>query len=300
MKLELIDVNKSFSDKQVLHDINFTVESGRAMGFLGRNGAGKTTTIRCIMKVFNPDSGQILMDGKKFQPKEYPIGYLPEERGLYQKEKILDQLLYLASIRGVPKAQAKENILYWLKRVELDSYLNKNLEVLSKGNQQKVQIIQCFIHDPEIIILDEPFSGLDPVNSQVLKDMVREKIKDGKLVVFSSHQMSYVEEFCDDITLIDEGRIVLSGSLDQIQRDMSENKVRINAENRDQLRADVARFISGTIEEDRQSLILSLEDHSQKELLRTLLREGVEIESFAPYKPSLTEIFIKKVGGQDA
>lgn len=296
MELELKNVNKSFGETHILKDVSFKVQSGRAMGFLGRNGAGKTTTIRCIMKVFNPDNGDILMDGSHFHPKDYPIGYLPEERGLYQKEKIMDQLIYLASLRGVPKAQAKENILHWLKRVELDSYANKNLEVLSKGNQQKVQIIQCFIHNPEIIILDEPFSGLDPINSQVLKDMVRESIKEGKLVIFSSHQMSYVEEFCDDITLIDQGRIVLSDSLQKIKEEMGENKLRLDAKDREGLKKALASKVSTPILEDRYGLVIDLGGMEKEALLGSLLQDHVELRSFSPYAPSLTEIFIKKVG----
>lgn len=296
MELELKNVNKSFGETHILKDVSFKVQSGRAMGFLGRNGAGKTTTIRCIMKVFNPDNGDILMDGSHFHPKDYPIGYLPEERGLYQKEKIMDQLIYLASLRGVPKAQAKENILHWLKRVELDSYANKNLEVLSKGNQQKVQIIQCFIHNPEIIILDEPFSGLDPINSQVLKDMVRESIKEGKLVIFSSHQMSYVEEFCDDITLIDQGRIVLSDSLQKIKEEMGENKLRLDAKDREGLKKALSSKVSTPILEDRYGLVIDLGGMEKEALLGSLLQDHVELRSFSPYAPSLTEIFIKKVG----
>ena len=212
MKLEVKDIRKTFGDKEVLHGINFAVESGRALGLLGRNGAGKTTTIRILMDVFHANSGEILLDGKRFIQSKHQIGYLPEERGLYPKRTVLDQMIYLAALRGMKSREAKESAMKWAKRLEVDEYVARKLETLSKGNQQKVQLAATLVCNPEIVILDEPFSGLDPVNSQILKDVVSELIREKRLVIFSSHQMSYVEEFCDDIAVIDHGQVVMAES----------------------------------------------------------------------------------------
>ncbi len=228
MNLELININKSFSGKHILHDVNFSIESGRAMGFLGRNGSGKTTTIRTLMDVFKPDSGEFLLNDEKFIRKNYKIGYLPEERGLYGKVKIIDQLAYLGELKNMSSKEAKKSANYWIDYMGLSEYANKNLDTLSKGNQQKIQIIQAVIDDPEIVILDEPFSGLDPVNSQIFKDLIKELITKDKLVIFSSHQMGYVEEFCDDITFIKSGRVIETGDLNILKNKLGDNKIRLN------------------------------------------------------------------------
>lgn len=294
MRLELQQIKKSFGEKEILHGINFDVVSGRAMGFLGRNGAGKTTTIRCLMDVFKPDSGQFIIDGKPFRARDHKIGYLPEERGLYAKEQLLHQLVYFAQLRGMPKAEAKESARYWLSRVDLSEYENKKLEILSKGNQQKVQIIQSLVHNPDIIILDEPFSGLDPVNSQVLKDIIREKIADNKLVIFCSHQMSYVEEFCDDIALIDQGNIVLHGDLKTIKREQGKGKLRLQAAIDD---AGILKSGATIVAHDKDGYVLQLgEHHTKEQLLQYLLQSGSDIQQFAEYEPSLTQVFINAVG----
>lgn len=299
MLLEVKNVFKSFGEKEVLKDISFKVESGRAMGFLGRNGSGKTTTIRCIMDIFKPNSGEIFLDGKKFDPKKNKVGYLPEERGMYAKEVILDQLIYFAKLKGATYSQAKESAKYWLNRFGLSEYENKKLETLSKGNQQKVQIIQAFLHNPDIIILDEPFSGLDPVNAELFKDAIRDSIKDGKLVVFSSHQMGYVEEFCDDITLIHEGRVMLSENLEELKERLGFGKFRLESKNftNDELRAILLeKFKDLNIESDNKSLIISLDKVSEKEFLEYLLSKDVRIKVFSIYTPSLQDIFIMEVG----
>ena len=208
MKLEVKNITKSFGETQVLHGVSFEVESGKALGLLGRNGAGKTTTMRIIMNVFNANGGDLLIDGKPFIASEYRVGYLPEERGLYPKNTVKEQMLYLARLRGLSKSEALTNISKLLNRLEITEYENRKLETLSKGNQQKVQLAATLVANPDIVILDEPFSGLDPVNSQILKDVVNELIADGKIVIFSSHQMSYVEEFCDNIAIINSGEVV--------------------------------------------------------------------------------------------
>lgn len=229
MKLEVKNITKSFGETNVLKGISFSVESGKALGLLGRNGAGKTTTIRILMDVFHANSGEITLDSKPFDPRRVQIGYLPEERGLYPKRKILEQMVYLAMLRGISRKNAVINARHWLERLEVLPYEDKLLETLSKGNQQKVQLASTLVCNPEIVILDEPFSGLDPVNSQILQDVVQELIRDGKIVIFSSHQMSYVEEFCEDIVIINHGEIVLSGHLDTIKRDFGKDQLVLSA-----------------------------------------------------------------------
>ena len=177
MHLEVNNLKKNFGENEVLHGLSFKVTSGKALGLLGRNGAGKTTTIRILMDLFQASNGTILLDGNTFKPREFQIGYLPEERGLYPKKKVYEQLVYLGQLRGLSKSELKENILYWLDRLGVMEYKDKKLETLSKGNQQKVQLASTFLCHPEIIILDEPFSGLDPVNSQILKEIIREQIQ---------------------------------------------------------------------------------------------------------------------------
>ncbi len=304
MILEIKHINKSFSGKQVLHDISFTVTSGKAMGFLGRNGAGKTTTIRALMDVFEPDSGEFLLDGVPFDPSTSRVGYLPEERGLYGKEKILSQLIYFATLRGATQTQAKASAESLLERFGLSSVKNQKLETLSKGNQQKVQIAQALLNDPDIIILDEPFSGLDPVNSIVLEEVIKESIEKGKLVIFSSHQMGYVEAFCDEITLIDQGRFIMSGSLKEIKSKLGNSRLKVSSLNEDpsllykELKDKINDIL---IEPQEHVLIIELLNHKTKhDFVLECLQKGIELDSYGPYEPSLQEIFIKMVGQDNA
>ncbi|QQK08565.1 ABC transporter ATP-binding protein [Miniphocaeibacter halophilus] len=296
MKLELVNINKSFSGKHILHDVNFSIESGRAMGFLGRNGSGKTTTIRTLMDVFKPDFGEFIIDGKKFIRENYKIGYLPEERGLYGKIKIIDQLAYLGELKRMSSKEAKKSAEYWVDYMGLSEYGNKNLETLSKGNQQKIQIIQAVIDDPDIVILDEPFSGLDPVNSQIFKDLIKELIAKNKLVIFSSHQMGYVEEFCDDITFIKNGRIIETGDLNVLKNKLGENKIRLNIKNLgpDQLERSLNENKNINISYDDKSAIIELiGNYKPMELLQDILNKDYEIDLYTKYTPSLEDIFIK-------
>ncbi len=302
MRLEVKELRKSFSEKEVLHGISFSVESGKALGLLGRNGAGKTTTIRILMDVFKANSGEILIDGKKFEPRNYQIGYLPEERGLYPKKKVTEQIVYLAELRGVPAKKAKESTKIWLKKLGIEEYADKVLDSLSKGNQQKVQLAQALVCDPEIVILDEPFSGLDPVNAQILKDTVRELISQNKLVIFSSHQMSYVEEFCEEIAIINKGEIVLSGNLKEIKKEFGNNRLILSANNLtlDDLKSICEEKFNDLVivnEVKKDYLILELLDNKTKnQLLENILKENIDIEKFSMYEPDLTDIFVKKVG----
>lgn len=302
MKLEVKDIHKSFGEKEVLHGISFEVENGKALGLLGRNGAGKTTTIRILMDVFHANSGEILLDGKRFVPSGHQIGYLPEERGLYPKRTVIDQMVYLANLRGMNTKEAKESAGKWLSRLEVAEYESRKLETLSKGNQQKVQLAAALVSNPEIVILDEPFSGLDPVNSQILKDVVNELIADEKLVIFSSHQMSYVEEFCDNIAIIDQGEVVLVGELKDIKRDYGKNRLMLAAENYtpERLAEKIAQEwaeLAKVSDKKKEFLILELKEGADKRMLmERLAKSDIELGKFGSYEPSLNDIFVAKVG----
>lgn len=305
MKLELKDIKKSFDGKEILHGISFSVESGRALGLLGRNGAGKTTTIRIIMDVFHADSGEVLMDGSKFKYQTGQIGYLPEERGLYPKRIISQQLIYLAMLRGLDKKEATANMKKWLARLEVSEYENRKLDTLSKGNQQKVQLAATLVSDPEIVILDEPFSGLDPVNAQILKDVIRELIEAGKIVIFSSHQMSYVEEFCEDIVIINHGEAVLTGHLEEIKTRYGEGRKVIAANNytvpelSDKLSSELSEMIQ-VIGENKHYVIFEVKaEYDQWQILEKFQQIGIDIKTYGAYEPSLNDIFVSKVGEEE-
>ena len=299
MKLEVRDIRKSFGDREILHGVSFEVVSGRAMGFLGRNGAGKSTTIRCLMDVFRQDAGEFYLDGKPFKVTENRVGYLPEERGMYQKNKILDQLVYFARLRGASKADATRSANEWIDFFELGEYKNKPLETLSKGNQQKIQIAQAFLNDPDILILDEPFSGLDPLNSQIFKDAIADVVAKGRLVIFSSHQMNYVEEVCDDVTLIHEGDILLSGDLKALKRQMGQNKLALSVDgvtNSQVGEAVRAQFPQITLEHIEDMLVLDTHHAvTQQDILRFIAAQGWNVARFGMYEPSLNDIFVAKV-----
>lgn len=294
MKLELKNITKSFSGTQILKDISFTIQSGRALGFLGRNGAGKTTTIRALMNVFKPDSGYFHLDGKEIDRNKYKFGYLPEERGMYQEVKIIDQLVYFGELRGLTKKEAKERAKELLEKVELSEYENKKLKVLSKGNQQKIQIIQSIIHDPDIVIFDEPFSGLDPVNAQSLKNIISEYISRDKIVLFSSHQMSLVEEFCDDVVFIKQGEIKLFGNLEEIKVEKGKDKYIIKTNTSDALSLLKNLPNIKHVKELKNGIFIETEKNSDiNELLKNIIDSRIEINSFVPYRISLEDLFIE-------
>lgn len=305
MELRAENLHKSFDGKEVLHGVSFSISSGKALGLLGRNGAGKSTTIRILMDVFKANQGSITMDGKPFHANAYNIGYLPEERGLYPKKKVSEQLMYLAMLRGSSKAQAKANLKKWLQRLGIEEYENRALETLSKGNQQKVQLAQTLMSDPDIVILDEPFSGLDPVNSQILKEVVQEQIKEGKLVIFSSHQMNYVEEFCEDIVILHRGNIVLQGNLKQIKKEYGENRIVLRAadlkqEDFKQILTTKCSDLLQIYEEKEDGFIIELLAGAKKQdLLMRLIEEQVDIDVFQVYEASLTDIFVAKAGDDE-
>ena len=304
MKLEVNELKKSFGEVEVLHGVSFSVESGSALGLLGRNGAGKTTTIRILMDVFKANSGTILMDGKPFIPKEYQIGYLPEERGLYPKKMVGEQLIYLAMLRGLSAKKAKEQTKKWLERMGVSEYENRKLETLSKGNQQKVQLAQTLLCDPDIVILDEPFSGLDPVNAQILKDVIKEQIQAGKLVIFSSHQMSYVEEFCEEIAILNHGDVVLAGNLRDIKRDFGRDRLVLSSlgetpeELAEMLKNGFADLLDVEKVQKDKVIIRKKAEENKSLFLQRLLEQGVDLEFFGLYEPSLNDIFVEKAGDE--
>ncbi len=304
MKLEVNNLKKSFGEKEVLHGISFSIESGRALGLLGRNGAGKTTTIRILMDVFKANEGSIMLDGKEFRPGDFQIGYLPEERGLYPKKGVQEQIMYLAALRWLDVKTAKKQTARWLERLGVAEYAGKKLETLSKGNQQKVQLAQTLVCNPDIIILDEPFSGLDPVNSQVLKEVIREQIQEGKLVIFSSHQMSYVEEFCEDIVLLNHGDVVLSGNLRDIKKEYGHNRLVIALEKCSgeaavgMIKEKMGEKLRVISQRQEEVVVEMTGEATRKEILEELLENGMIPEHFGNYEPSLTEIFVERAGDQ--
>lgn len=293
MILELKNIEKSFGDKKVLTGVSFKAEGGKAFGLLGRNGAGKTTSIRILMDVFPANSGQVLMDGQPVDYKKIGIGYLPEERGLYPKKVIIDQLTYFAELKGMSRKEAVKAIDYWLNRLGMTEYRNKRLDTLSKGNQQKIQLITAVAHDPDIVILDEPFSGLDPVNAMLLKDVVKEQIAKGKIVLFSSHQMSYIEEFCDSIAILNKGVVAISGDLRDIKREYPRDRLVVRSEESAKIAADFGEVCKVM---ENGDLMIRLADPSQKKAVMTRLVENYDIDEVKVYEPSLNDIFVEYAG----
>ena len=295
MILELRNIEKSFGEKKVLTGVSFKAEGGKAFGLLGRNGAGKTTSIRILMDVFPANSGEVLIDGQPIDYNKIGIGYLPEERGLYPKKIIIDQLTYFAELKGMSRKEAVKAIDYWLERLGMTEYRNKKLETLSKGNQQKIQLITALAHDPDIVILDEPFSGLDPVNAMLLKDVVKEQIATGKIVLFSSHQMSYIEEFCDSIAILNNGVVALHGDLHDIKRDYPRDRLVVRTESPDAIIAD---FGSSCAVMENGDLMIRLAAPSEKKAIMMRLVERYDIDEVKVFEPSLNDIFVEYAGDE--
>lgn len=293
MILELRDIRKSFGSKQVLDQVSFRAEGGKAFGLLGRNGAGKTTSIRILMDVFPADGGDVLIDGQPIDYRKVRIGYLPEERGLYPKKIIIDQLAYFAELKGMNHKAAVKAADYWLERLGMAEYRNKRLDTLSKGNQQKIQLITALAHNPDIIILDEPFSGLDPVNAMLLKDVVKEQIAMDKVVLFSSHQMSYIEEFCDSIAILNSGRIALHGDLHDIKRNYVRDRLVVRTEYPENIIADFGGQCSRI---DDCSLLIQLAAPEEKQSVMQRLTAAYDIDEVKVFEPSLNDIFVEYAG----
>ncbi|WP_338754917.1 ABC transporter ATP-binding protein [Bacillus sp. FJAT-52991] len=293
MSFEIQGLNKSFGSYQAVNNLNIKLEEGNILGMLGRNGAGKTTTIRMILDIIKPDSGSILWNERPFSKKELLIGYLPEERGLYPKMNVVEQLVFLAKLEGVPSKIAKKQALNWLERLEMTPYIKKKTEELSKGNQQKVQLISCLIHDPDFIILDEPFSGLDPVNAEMLKDVVKDLIKKRKTIIFCSHQMDSVETFCEEICIMKNGIKVLSGSLSDIKKSYGYRYLDIQSDEDLDPILDKKDYI---YERKNQGYSIKLtKDQAPLKLIQEIERL-YGVRSLSLREPSLHQIFIEKTG----
>ena len=295
MSLILKNVSKTFVGKQAVDNISFSLEKPGVFGLLGTNGAGKTTTIRMLLGIIKKDSGEITWKGKEVDRKHVRFGYLPEERGVYPKTKIFDQLMYFAELKGMNKVDAIKSINKWAKELKVEEYMQKKKKKLSKGNQQKIQFMTAIIHDPELVVLDEPFSGLDPVNTEILKNIIIDLIKNGKYVIMSAHQMATIEEFCSDILILNKGKTVLQGNLKEIKETYPANRVEIDT------KQDIKNYIKDfelEIEtETNNNYIIKISDEEKAhKLLNKLILDGVNVDKFEIKKPTLNDIFIEKVG----
>jgi len=296
--VEVDGVTKRFDDHIAVNALSFEVRGGAIFGLLGPNAAGKTTTIRIIVGIFGPDSGEIRVLGEEINPRlQQRLGYMPEERGLYKKMKVGEQLLFFAQLKGVDTSEANRRIDQWLNRMELSAWKDKKSIELSKGMQQKVQFIATVLHEPEVLILDEPFSGLDPVSVSLLKDVILDLKKQGKAVIFSTHQMEQVEQLCDDICLINKSIKVIGGSLREVKRRFGRNTVLLDYEGPDSFLADegvkkISRFPN--------YVEIALNDGaSAQQILRKAVSGGASINRFELVEPSLNEIFIESVTGKN-
>jgi ABC-2 type transport system ATP-binding protein len=298
--LELHDLRKYYATQKAVDDISFSIEAGSIFGLLGPNGAGKTTLLRMITGIFYPDSGRITFDGAPFDPLNdvVKIGYMPEERGLYKKMKIGDQALYLAQLKGLSRAEAMEKIKFWFRRLEMESWWNKKVEDLSKGMSQKLQFVTTVLHEPKLIILDEPFSGLDPLNANLIKDEIFGLAQRGSTVIFSTHRMEQVEEICDHIVLVNLGHKVLDGSVASVKQQFKENKFSIQLQD---VPANLQHPAFVIESQKKNSFVMKInEGYKSNDILQHFLQQQVTIESFQEILPSLNEIFIKLVEGSKA
>ncbi|HUR66666.1 MAG TPA: ATP-binding cassette domain-containing protein [Chitinophagaceae bacterium] len=295
--LELKHLKKHFSSQKAVDDISLSVDRGQIFGLLGPNGAGKTTLIRMITGIFYPDEGEIIFDGKKFDPINdvSQIGYMPEERGLYKKMKIGEQTMYLAQLKGLSKADALSKIKEWFVKFEMETWWNKKVEDLSKGMSQKLQFVTTILHNPKLVILDEPFSGLDPVNSNLIKDEIFNLAQNGTTIIFSTHRMEQVEEICDQIVLVNKGKKILDGTVKQVKQDFKENLYSIGAENI--LTADPFAPFEIMSMKKGQQVVRIREGKSPNEVLQYLLSNNITVYSFNEILPTLNDIFIRLVEG---
>ncbi len=289
------NITKSFGEFTAVSELSLAVYPGRIYGLLGPNGAGKTTTIRMIVNIFAPDTGRIEVFGRQITPElQYRIGYLPEERGLYKKMKVMDQIKYFAALKNVNGKQAEERADRWLSRLKLSEWRNKRAGDLSKGMQQKVQFLNAIIHEPDLLILDEPFSGLDPVNGEVLKEIILELKAGGKTIIFSTHQMEIAERICDDICLINRSRKVLEGSIREVKHAFRRNAVALRVQGGEQVLKDSSVVSKLERHSDVVEVLLAKGADAQR-LLQELINAGAKIERFEIIEPSLHNIFIEKV-----
>ncbi|MFT3683148.1 MAG: ATP-binding cassette domain-containing protein [Ferruginibacter sp.] len=295
--LELHNLKKYFATQKAVDDISLTIEQGSIFGLLGPNGAGKTTLLRMITGIFYPDEGEIIFNGRKFDPINdvVHIGYMPEERGLYKKMKIGEQALYLAQLKGLTKADAMSKIKEWFVKFEMQTWWNKKVEDLSKGMSQKLQFVTTVLHEPKLIILDEPFSGLDPVNANLIKDEIFNLAKKGSTIIFSTHRMEQVEEICDHIVLVNKGHKILDGTVKNIKNEFKENVYQVGVSTTAE---NLATYIFEVVKHQPDNLRIKLQhDSTPNDVLRYFLNQDKAIHSFNEVLPSLNDIFIKLVEG---
>ncbi|HVS98534.1 MAG TPA: ATP-binding cassette domain-containing protein [Puia sp.] len=296
--LEVKEIRKSFATQKAVDGVSFQLERGSIFGLLGPNGAGKTTLIRMITGIFYPDDGDIVFEGQPFRAERdsVRIGYMPEERGLYKRMKIGEQALYLAQLKGLTSQQAMQKVKEWFTKFEMQSWWNKKVEDLSKGMSQKLQFVTTVLHEPKLIILDEPFSGLDPVNSNLIKDEIYRLARNGASVVFSTHRMEQVEEICDHIILMNKGQKILDGTVSGVKQQFKENLFRVGFSSTPASveGSDVFEVVGKS---DGQVVVKISKGHRPNDVLRYLIDHGVEINSFTELLPSLNDIFIRLVEG---
>jgi ABC-2 type transport system ATP-binding protein len=292
--LSLQHIKKQYGNYLASDDVSFNIPQGKIFGLLGPNGAGKTTLIRMITRIIYPDSGQIYFNGEPLSDKHTEfIGYMPEERGLYKKMKVGEHLVYLARLKGLSKQTAKDAVRHWLEKFDILTWEHKNIDELSKGMSQKIQFIATIVHNPQLLILDEPFSGLDPINSRLIEHEIRTLSKAGKTIIFSTHRMEQVEEICDDIVLVNTGRKILEGSVKELKQRFKENKFRI---------AYTGEIVNGLLDKlnvvDKSEGMLTVqfaEEHHGNDLLKLFVENKVEVTSFNELLPTINEIFIREV-----
>jgi ABC-2 type transport system ATP-binding protein len=295
--VEVHHLKKYFATQKAVDDVTFSINKGSIFGLLGPNGAGKTTLIRMITGIFFPDEGEIIFDGKKFHPLDdiINIGYMPEERGLYKKMKIGDQALYLAQLKGLSRTAAMAKIKEWFTRLEMQSWWNKKVEDLSKGMSQKLQFVTTVLHDPKLIILDEPFSGLDPVNTNIIKDEIYKLSQKGTTIIFSTHRMEQVEEICDQIILLNKGKKILDGSVKQVKQDFKENLFSIGFDQEPSLNGNAAFDVIG--KKDNAYVVKIHDGYKPTDVLKYFIQQNAGVLAFNEILPSLNDIFIRLVEG---
>ncbi|WP_346934609.1 ATP-binding cassette domain-containing protein [Clostridium sp.] len=295
MALKVNNLAKSYGDKLVVDNLSFSIEEPGVFGLLGTNGAGKTTTIRMMLGMLKKDSGTITWNESTYNSNKVSTGYLAEERGIYSKFTVLDQLIYFGELKGMTRKEALKSIDFWLERLEATEYKNKRAEQLSKGNQQKIQFIAALISNPEVLILDEPLSGLDPVNTDLFKEIIKEEISRGKYIIMSSHQMSTIEEFCENLVILNKGKTVLSGNLKDIKKSYGRNHLILKCDGdvKELLEKSNMKILNAN--QDYIELSVNSEDEATS-LLKEILSRDIQVIRFELREPTLHEIFIEKVG----
>ncbi len=296
--LSIEHVSKTFGNYKANNDISLSIQKGKIFGLLGPNGAGKTTLIRMITRILLPDSGTILFDGKQHTDKHTErIGYMPEERGLYKNMRVYDHLVYLGKLKGLSANDAKTKTVQWLQRLEIESWRDKKIEELSKGMSQKIQFIGTVIHEPELLILDEPFSGLDPINSQIIDEEIHRLKAEGKTIIFSTHRMEQVDQICDEIGLINKGHLILHGDVMDLKNRFKQSIFEVTFSE-----SNMNIDFSGVdiVEQNTGVIVLKANEKSSAEILRLLLDRGLQITSFQEILPTVQQIFIQQVNGSNA